>query len=397
MSERTPKVQAKLDRVHKSLRHQEGDRVPISDFFWGHFLNRWREELGLPDDADPYTYYDLDYIVLVPNLDPHIKPFEVIKENEEEVVVRTGFECVIRKVHADPMPQYLSWDTQTVEQIEAFEFDDPWDERRYLNAGDDQINCVGDTYARNIPSFVDRVRERVDDIPVFGSVCEGQEALWRTVGLKNALELMALEPDAIARFVERIGDFMVEAGRAQIEAAGGKLAGMYMWGDVAYRRGMFFSPTYWRRVFRPVVQRLCDLFHSHDLPVIYHGCGNATAILEDLIGAGIDGYNPLEAKAGLDVVQLRRELGHRLCFVGNLDVTVWARNDGDEVRDDLLRKLNAAKGGGFIPQSDHSVPSNVSGETYDHVVELVHKYGRYPLQLGEYDIPDMNRSNKEAQ
>jgi uroporphyrinogen-III decarboxylase len=164
---------------------------------------------------------------------------------------------------------------------------------------------------------------------------------------------------------------------------------MYIWGDVAYRRGMFFSPTYWRKVFKPVVQRLCELFHSYDLPVIYHGCGNATAILEDLIEAGIDGYNPLEAKADLDVIDLRRKLGHRLCFVGNLDVTIWAHNNRDEVRAGVLRKLNAAKGGGFIPQSDHSVPSNVSGETYDYVVELVRKHGRYPLQLGAYDIPDI--------
>jgi uroporphyrinogen-III decarboxylase len=325
----------------------------------------------------------------VPNLDPHIKPFEVLEKNEERVVVRTGFECVIRKQFADPMPAYLSWDTQTVEQIAAFQFDDPWDERRYEKAGDDQINCAGDTYARNIPAFVDRVRARVDDIPVFGSVAEGQEMLWRIIGMKNALELMALEPDVIARFVERIGEFSYQAGLAQIKAAGGMLSGMYIWGDVAYRRGMFFSPAYWRKVFKPVVRRLCELFHSHNLPVIYHGCGNATAILDDLIEAGIDGYNPLEAKAGLDVIDLRRKLGHRLCFAGNLDVTVWAHNDRREVREALLRKLNAAKGGGFIPQSDHSVPSNVSGETYDDIVELVRKHGRYPLQLGGYDIPDI--------
>ena len=36
----------KLDRLHKALRHQEPDRVPISDFFWGGFTRRWRKELG---------------------------------------------------------------------------------------------------------------------------------------------------------------------------------------------------------------------------------------------------------------------------------------------------------------------------------------------------------------
>jgi len=50
-----------------------------------------------------------------------------------------------------------------------------------------------------------------------------------------------------------------------------------------------------------------------------------------------------------------------------------------------LRKLNAAKGGGYIYQSDHSVSSGVSGHTYDRIVKLVREYGNYPLDLGEYD------------
>jgi hypothetical protein len=55
----------------------------------------------------------------------------------------------------------------------------------------------------------------------------------------------------------------------------------------------------------------------------------------------------------------------------------------------VLTKLNAAKGGGYIVQSDHSVPSNVSGENYDYVIQLVREFGRYPLQLGKYDLADV--------
>jgi len=65
----------KLERMNRALRHQEPDRVPISDFFWGSFIERWRQNLGLPADANPYYYYDLDWIVTVPNMDPWIRPF----------------------------------------------------------------------------------------------------------------------------------------------------------------------------------------------------------------------------------------------------------------------------------------------------------------------------------
>ena len=63
----------KLERMNRALRHQEPDRVPISDFFWGSFIQRWQHELGLPADANPYYYYDLDWIVTVPNMDPWIR------------------------------------------------------------------------------------------------------------------------------------------------------------------------------------------------------------------------------------------------------------------------------------------------------------------------------------
>jgi hypothetical protein len=83
-------------------------------------------ELGLAPDTDVYKYYDLDWVVTIPNLDPHIKQFQVLKENE--VVVRTGFEAVIRKRLAFPMPALFLFETDTVEKMQALQFHDHWDE-----------------------------------------------------------------------------------------------------------------------------------------------------------------------------------------------------------------------------------------------------------------------------
>jgi uroporphyrinogen-III decarboxylase len=173
--------------------------------------------------------------------------------------------------------------------------------------------------------------------------------------------------------------------QAQIAAGEGLLDGMVIWGDVAYKHSLLFSPHYWRRYFKPTVARMIALCHQHKLPVIYHGCGNVADILPDFIEMGLDAYNPLEAKAGLDVVALRRQYGHQLAFCGNSDITVWESGDQAAIRREVLRKLNAAKGGGLIFQSDHSVTSAVSGRTYDEIVRLVREYGKYPLRLGEFE------------
>jgi uroporphyrinogen decarboxylase len=388
--ERTPECLAKLDRMNKTLHHQEADRVPISDFFWGSFLERWRREMGLPAGTDIYRYYDLDWIVTVPNMDPHLKQFEMLEESDEHVIVRTGFEAVIQKKFASPMPAFLRFETDTIEKMASFRFDDPRDDRRYLKGGDNQIAGVGDGFERNSAPWLETVKSLHGDFPVYGSVCEGQEMLWRIIGSENVMLWIGLYPDELARFIERIGEFAVGITEAQIRAAGGRLDGMVIWGDVAYTKDMFFSPDYWRKHFKPVVKAIVEACHAHGIPVIYHGCGNVRRIFQDFIDVGVDAYNPLEAKAGMDVVALRRQYGHAIGFCGNIDVVKWAHGSRDEIKQMVLGKLNAAKGGGYIVQSDHSVPSNVSGENYDYVVRLVREYGRYPLRLREYDLPDVH-------
>ncbi len=370
-----------------ALHHREADRVPVSDFFWGSFLERWRREMGLPADADIYKHYDLDWIATTPNMDPHVKDFTVLSQNEEEVVVRTGFEAVIRKKFADPMPDYVSFETDSLEKMEAFQFDDPWDDRRWFSAGDNQVAGVGDGFTRNSPAWIETVKSLHPDFPVYGSICEGHEELWRIIGSENVMLWIGLYPNELGVFIERLGRFVIELTRAQIKAAGGLLDGMVIWGDVAYVNGMLFSPEYWRRHFKPIVREQIRVCHEAGLPVIYHGCGNASALYEDFIEMGLDSYNPLEAKAGLDVVDLRRRFGHRMGFCGNMDARAWATVPLEELRTIVLTKLNAAKGGGFIFQSDHSVPSNVSAERYQYVVELVRRHGTYPLSLGELDLP----------
>jgi uroporphyrinogen decarboxylase len=375
----------KLARMNKTLSHEEPDRVPISDFFWGSFIEQWREDLGLADDANPYYHYDLDWIVTVPNMDPWIRPFETLKESDEEVVVKTGFGAIMRKKFDYPMPEMVEWETDTFEKLEAAEFDAPDDPRRFFEAGDNQIAGVGDGFERNSPAWIETVKSLRPDFPVYGSMLLTAECLTRLIGQENTMMWMGLYPERMGAVINRIGEFYLTCAKASMDAADGLLDGFVIWGDVAYRNGPFFSPDYWREFFKPWVKAVAAEAHSRGLPVIYHGCGCVHKLLEDYIEIGIDGYNPLEAKADMDAVELRKQYGHRLGICGNSDIRVWERGDRDEIKREVLRKLNAARGGGYIFQSDHSVATDVSGHTYDYIVKLVREYGVYPLDLGGFN------------
>ncbi len=377
---------AKIDRLRKTLNHEEPDRVPITDFFWGSFVRQWQKALDLPADQNPYSYYDLDWMPTIPNMDPHIKSFQTVKETDEEVVIKTGFEATLRKVYSRPMPEQVDWDINTIEKLEALDFDDPADDRRFFAAGDNHIAGVGDGFQRNSPAWVDTVKTAREDIAVYGSVIECAEFLTRAIGQMNTLLWIGMYPKRLGKVINRVGQFYLDMTKAQLKAAEGLLDGFVIWGDMAYKNDVFFAPDYWRQYFKPWVTAITAECHKHNLPVIYHGCGNVKKVFEDFIETGIDAYNPLEAKAGQDAVEMRKQYGHRMAFCGNNNVQIWESNDLDQIRKETLYKLNAAKGGGYIFTSDHSVPTDVKPQTYDYIVKLVREYGNYPLNLGEFDV-----------
>ncbi len=362
-------ARVKIERMRKALAHQPPDRIPAGEFFWTGFMKRCRSKWG--NDFDPYRHFDLDYVVINPNMDPRIREFEVVNQKGEDIVVKTGFGATIRRSGELPLPHYESFSVNEPEQMADFGFDNPADPRRFFAAGDDQINCVGDALHRNIPSWEDRLKPYIEDFALFGSVCEPYEYLWRCIGSENALIWMAAEPDLVRAFVDRIGKFMLELAKAQIAAGKGRLSGMYIWGDVAYRNGMLFGSKRWREMFKPHVKNLIDLFHSHDLMVIYHGCGDARDILEDMVQIGLDGYNPLEVKAGLDVVELKKQFENRLAFVGNIDVRILETGDPRKIINEVKYKSQAGQDGGWVFQSDHSVSSDVSPESYELAVKTL--------------------------
>ena len=373
------KNKEKIQRMRDALSHREGDRVPVGEFFWTGFLNQYRRRRG--DPFDPYRHFDLDYIVITPKMDPKIRPFEVLAETETDITVRTGFGATIRRSGEAPMPRYEAFSVGEPEQMAEFELDEPADPRRFYSGGDDQINGVGDALLRDLPAWDERVNLYADDFAVFGSVCEPYEYLWRIIGSENSLYWMSTHRELLGRFVARRGDFLLQCAEAQIEAGKGRLSGMYVWGDVAYVGGMLFGAPRWRRMFKPHVKALIDLCHRHDLMVIYHGCGDARDIFDDLVELGLDAYNPLEAKSGLDVVELKKQYAGKLAFVGNIDVRVLERGEPETIRREVRRKLQAARGGGWVFQSDHSVSSAVAPESYELALQTLRESGEYPLRL----------------
>lgn len=368
----------KLRRLQQTLSCVEPDRVPLFDLFWQEFLDTWKKE---KKKNDIYEYYDMDLKLVVPNIDPAIKSFELIEQGPDYKIFKSGFGCICKKTSYSPMPGYIDYSVKSADDYKNFTLECPEDDRRYYESSANILSSAGDLL---VSSFYQQLVTAENKFPTMGLVLEGQELLTRIRGIEGLFLDMMLEGDKLKKFLERLLMFEINVGLKQIEMG---VDFMFIGGDVAYDKGMFYSADMWREYFKPFVKTLCYELKEKkpDIKFIYHNCGNASPIYDDLIECGIHAIQPLEVKAGLDVVELKKHYRQRLAFVGNIDVHSVLPGNKAGIKNTLLRNLNAAKGGGYIPMSDHSVPNNVSVENYDYYISLLKEYRKYPLELKEYD------------
>ncbi|MBN2296657.1 MAG: hypothetical protein JXM70_29785 [Pirellulales bacterium] len=136
--------------------------------------------------------------------------------------------------------------------------------------------------------------------------------------------------------------------------------------------GLLFSPHTWRDVFQPSYRRLGDFLAEHDIDFLMHCCGNAERLFDDLIDCGLQVMQPLQVRAGLDVVELRAKYAPRLAFWGNIHAEAMA-GPIEPLGESIRRKVAGALNGGYIFASDHSIPPDVSFQQYCWIIEEARK------------------------
>ncbi len=91
---------------------------------------------------------------------------------------------------------------------------------------------------------------------------------------------------------------------------------------------------------------------------------------------GLDALNPLEVKAGMDPIALKKLYGDKLVLHGGINAVLW--DDRDAIAAEMQKVIPSVKQhGGYIFSSDHSVPSSVSLENFRYITNLAKELGKY--------------------
>jgi len=154
-------------------------------------------------------------------------------------------------------------------------------------------------------------------------------------------------------------------------------------GDIAMKGALLHSPEWLRREFFPLLKLLNDAYHEHGITCLFHSDGYLMDILADLVVTEIDGLNPLEPLAGMDLAVIKGRYGKRLVLVGGIDASeLLPRGTPAQVREATIEALRiAAPGSGYCVGSSTELNEAMPLENILAMIETAWEYGRYPLKL----------------
>ena len=348
------------ERIIAALSHREADRVPFLEEPWPLTVKRWIGE-GLTDAVpfdealgiDPFIKFRFDGSFRLPE--------EIVEDNEEYTIRRDANGAVLKNFKlSESTPEIVA---TTIDSRAA------WEENKH------RLQFISDRFD------LDEVRsthERAKRKGYFTHFTMGfcYERWGRVVGPEKYLIALADDPEWI-REMHEYDVALYIAAHEELVSHGFAIDAARFSSDMGYRNGLLFSPEVYRALFKPGLERLCDYFHVRGMFTILHSCGNVSELIPDIIETGFDSLNPLEAKAGMDLLGLKKRYGDRLSFMGGIDARAMSADEAVVAAEIRSKVSEAKRGGGYIFHSDHSVPDNVSLEQFKRIIELVFESGSY--------------------
>jgi len=202
---------------------------------------------------------------------------------------------------------------------------------------------------------------------------------WEAMGFEQFAIALFSRPDFVAHLFRQLGQLAVQVCEALLSYD--TVKAIWYSDDLAYRSGLLVSPEIYRQHLFPWLRQIGDLCQRAGRPYLFHSDGALWKVMNDLISCGINALQPIEPNA-MDIREVKRRYGNRLCLIGNVDVDILSRSTPETVRKqvrDLLRYV--APGGGYCLGSGNTVPSYVRLENYCALIEEGLSSGHYPIEI----------------
>jgi len=285
-------------RVLAACRFEPPDRIPRFDPFW-EFPESWRQALGPVEDIN-------DIEIWYPDETPVPSRARLLERRGDWIYEADGWGRVTRRREGAYFVETLEVLMPPGVDVDSVEFEPPGLDSRYLMGHpDEQARDTALAAARR-------------NYCVFAKT--GGPYL-RSTFLRGETQFLldiAEDPVLARAIAEKTAHHLTQVGVEAIRRFGLHRTGIWIYDDMAYNSGPMFSPASFEAVFLPAYRAMIDAYKRAGARyVILHSDGDIRPLLPMLVEAGIDGLNPLERRANMHAVEIRRQYP-RLILVGGM-------------------------------------------------------------------------------
>lgn len=157
------------------------------------------------------------------------------------------------------------------------------------------------------------------------------------------------------------------------------LDGFALCSDYCLNTGPFLSPRQFSEFVTPYLARLLQGERDLGFYTIKHTDGNIMPILDQLVQANPHAIHSIDPQAGVDIAEVKRLVGDRVCLIGNVNCGLLDSGTEEEVVENVRYSLrHGMPGCGYIFSTSNCVYTGMRLSRYELMLDTWRQYGNYP-------------------
>ncbi len=197
---------------------------------------------------------------------------------------------------------------------------------------------------------------------------------------EDMLEFSALcadEPDKVKEQAQRAVDNHIKQAE-QLAKHTGLVDGFAMCSDYCFNTNPFFSPSMFSEFVAPYLAQIIKAYRDLGFYTIKHTDGNIMPILDQMVQCNPHAIHSIDPQAGVDLAQVKRLVGDKVCLIGNVNCGLLQTGTEDEVVADVRRALHQGMPGyGYIFSTSNCIYTGMPLERYELMNRIWWEEGIY--------------------
>lgn len=139
-----------------------------------------------------------------------------------------------------------------------------------------------------------------------------------------------------------------------LDIYGNNVKGRFFGTDLGTQIDLMISPDMFNKFVMPCLRKLTFQAKEYGVYSVFHTCGSVIKVIPEIIEAGFDGLNPIQALAtGMNAENLAKKFKDKIVFIGGVDTQMLLHEGSAQQVKNKVRYLKDLFENNYIVSPSH--------------------------------------------